>query len=97
MVGGTVSAFLRENPTHNRGFFVSRFRFSKHLVSFTQSKQVEDIVNGLIFMHSLDMVHGDLKAASSRQAGDDNVESNLSFRQISSSTRTVERALQILD
>jgi hypothetical protein len=36
----------------------------RYLVQLTGWEQVEDIVNGLSFMHSLDIVHGDLKLAS---------------------------------
>jgi serine/threonine protein kinase len=60
MSGGTVTAFLRVYPNWERSYLVShcniaRGRTERHF------PQVIDILQGLGFMHSLDVVHGDLK------------------------------------
>jgi hypothetical protein len=68
MTGGTISSYLQCNPQRNRVPYV---RSLLQLISdinfndFWRSYQVDDVVSGLTFMHSLDMVHGDLKAVSS--------------------------------
>jgi serine/threonine protein kinase len=60
MSGGTVTAFLRGFPNWDRSFLVSCC-----ILAWSRSKryrpQVIDILQGLGFMHSLDVVHGDLK------------------------------------
>jgi serine/threonine protein kinase len=60
MTGGTVTAFLREHPDSERSLLVSccvhAWCCSEH-----HCPQVIDILQGLGFMHSLDVVHGDLK------------------------------------
>jgi serine/threonine protein kinase len=74
MAGGTLSAFLKHNPLHNRAPYVCSSLFllllfarinsdisTDHIV---HSYQVEDVINGLTFMHSLDVIHGDMKAVS---------------------------------
>jgi hypothetical protein len=60
MTGGTVTAFLRGYPNWERSFLVSRY-VSAWGCSERRYLQVIDILQGLGFMHSLDVVHGDLK------------------------------------
>jgi serine/threonine protein kinase len=60
MSGGTVTAFLREHPDWERSFLVSH-DFDASGCFERSCPQVIDILQGLGFMHSLDVVHGDLK------------------------------------
>jgi serine/threonine protein kinase len=68
MVGGTISAFLQHNPEFNRVPYVRGFagqtQLSSQLNISCVSYQVDDVICGLTFMHSLDVVHGDMKAVS---------------------------------
>jgi serine/threonine protein kinase len=60
MSGGTVTAFLQEHPDWDRSFLVSH-DVNAWSHSEPRFPQVSDILQGLGFMHSLDVVHGDLK------------------------------------
>jgi serine/threonine protein kinase len=60
MTGGTVTAFLRGCPDWERSLLVSCC-VKAWGCSERYGTQVIDILQGLGFMHSLDVVHGDLK------------------------------------
>jgi serine/threonine protein kinase len=60
MTGGTITAFLRGYPNWERSFLVSCCVLARSRSECCCS-QVIDILQGLGFMHSLDVVHGDLK------------------------------------
>jgi serine/threonine protein kinase len=60
MSGGTITAFLRRYPDWERSYLVSNYA-NAWSRSKPRSLQVIDILRGLGFMHSLDVVHGDLK------------------------------------
>jgi serine/threonine protein kinase len=61
MTGGTVTAFLVERPDWDRSFLVSRYKLNARSLTEPLSPKMIDILQGLGFMHSLDVVHGDLK------------------------------------
>jgi serine/threonine protein kinase len=61
MSGGTVTAFLVERPDWERSFLVSRCDPNAGTLAEPRSPKIIDILQGLGFMHSLDVVHGDLK------------------------------------
>jgi serine/threonine protein kinase len=61
MSGGTVTAFLVERPDWERSFLVSRCNLNAGTLAEPRSLKIIDILQGLGFMHSLDVVHGDLK------------------------------------
>jgi serine/threonine protein kinase len=65
MSEGTVSAFLRAYPEHNRVLLVCITALCRDqiLINF-HGFQALEIVQGVAFMHHLDVVHGDLKAVS---------------------------------
>jgi serine/threonine protein kinase len=65
MTGGTVTAFLRGHPNWERSFLVSCY-VNAWGCSDRCYSQVIDILQGLGFMHSLDVVHGDLKPVRTR-------------------------------
>jgi serine/threonine protein kinase len=60
MSGGTLTVFLREHPDWERSFLVRHCDITWGRSELRLS-QVIDILQGLGFMHSLDVVHGDLK------------------------------------
>jgi serine/threonine protein kinase len=76
MTGGTVTTFLREHPHSERSFLVGSC-----VNALGRSErccpQVIDILQGLGFMHSLDVVHGDLKPVCT---GDCSLQSQLLTR-----------------
>jgi serine/threonine protein kinase len=61
MSGGTVTAFLVECPDWDRSLLVSRCNPNAGSLAEPRSPKIIDILQGLGFMHSLDVVHGDLK------------------------------------
>jgi serine/threonine protein kinase len=77
MTGGPVTAFLRGYPNWERSFLVSCC-----VLAWSRSEcccsQVIDILQGLGFMHSLDVVHGDLKPVCT---GDCSLQSQLLTRE----------------
>jgi serine/threonine protein kinase len=63
MEGGTIDVYLRDHPEGDRTRYVrlmNPLSIAYHLS--LMPLQVKDVVRGLAFMHSLDIVHGDLKA-----------------------------------
>jgi serine/threonine protein kinase len=60
MSGGTMTAFLRDHPDRERSFLVSDDVNASGRSELCYP-QVMDTLQGLGFMHSLDVVHGDLK------------------------------------
>jgi serine/threonine protein kinase len=66
MSGGTMTAFLREHPNRERSSLVSRRKPNAGSVAEPCSSKVIDILQGLGFIHSLDVVHGDLKPVCTR-------------------------------
>jgi serine/threonine protein kinase len=96
MSGGTVTAFLRGYPNWERSFLVSCC-----VLAWSRSEccwpQVIDILQGLGFMHSLDVVHGDLKPVRTGHYSLQLRFLTQSERRMSSSTSRVTHASQTLD
>jgi serine/threonine protein kinase len=64
MDGGTVREFLRNEPEYDRSALACIFFDSRPYQMTELLLQVRDIVCGLAFMHSLDVIHGDVKPVS---------------------------------
>jgi serine/threonine protein kinase len=63
MSEGTICAFFRQRPREHRAKYVS----PKHLFFFSRTvqticAQIEGIINGLQYIHSLNVIHGDIKS-----------------------------------
>lgn len=76
MPNGTIVDYLKRNPNAHRRKFVSVTTFVGIWLAsaLPRSCQVRDIAKGLIYVHSIGLVHGDLKAvgllrSSHSQAG----------------------------
>jgi hypothetical protein len=96
MSGGTVTAFLREHVDSERSFLVSCCVHARGR-SERYGTQVIDILQGLGFMHSLDVVHGDIKPVCT---GDCSLQSQFltrDRRRMSWSTSRVEHDSQTSD
>jgi serine/threonine protein kinase len=63
MPGGTITAYLLQRPEGGRSRYVCA-RLLCFLIDVHVLAQVADIVRGLAYIHSLTVVHGDLKAVS---------------------------------
>jgi serine/threonine protein kinase len=64
MPHGSVSSFLRTHPCADRIRFVRIW--PRKYRSLLTEPQLREIVSGLKYMHSMDVIHGDLKAVSYR-------------------------------
>jgi hypothetical protein len=95
MSGGTVTAFLREYQDSERSFLVG---CCVHAWSRSEryGTQVIDILQGLGFMHSLDVVHGDLKPVCTAGCSLQSQFPTRDRRRMSWSTPKVERGSQTL-
>lgn len=66
MADGNVMQFLHANPDTNRSDFVSAVFISFQFLfkALIYNCQVRDAARGLQYLHSNDIVHGNLKAVS---------------------------------
>lgn len=62
MANGTVTAFLLAHPTVERVPLVCRAVFAAESEAHVRISKLRNIVDGLRYVHSLGIVHGDLKA-----------------------------------
>jgi serine/threonine protein kinase len=61
MEEGTISGYLQRHPYKHRAAFV-RIYPALSLWPMLMHCQMRDILHGLMYMHNLDVIHGDLKA-----------------------------------
>jgi serine/threonine protein kinase len=65
MPNGTVVRFLKPRPDENRSSYVCfSYLIIAHFSLTPSIYQLMDIVNGLIYLHSLNIIHGDIKGVS---------------------------------
>lgn len=64
MTNGNINQFLKTKPKANRMFFVRIITLISSRVELRNSLQLVDVANGLEYLHSVDLVHGDLKGVS---------------------------------
>jgi len=62
MTNGNISRYLKQNPAANRLDLVTLFS-TVHPACLRSSRQLMDIAKGLQFLHSIGVLHGDLKGA----------------------------------
>jgi serine/threonine protein kinase len=96
MSGGTLTVFLREHPDWDRSFLASHDLNAWGRAELCHHQMI-DILQGLGFMHSLDVVHGDLKPVRTGDCAPQPQLLKRSERRMSSSTSKVERDSQTLD
>jgi serine/threonine protein kinase len=63
MPHGTIVNYLIENPTKNRFALVGcpAFRSHRSLMIYVNFRKLSDVAKGLKYLHSSEVVHGDLK------------------------------------
>lgn len=64
MSHGNVQTYLKNNPKSNRSKLVRMFESNIGRPMLTVRLKVRDIILGLDYLHSINIIHGDLKAVS---------------------------------
>jgi serine/threonine protein kinase len=73
MPNGDLREYIKRNPNADRVSLVSLFlcTFAQHLTSPVPSSQLLGIAEGLAYLHSYDVIHGDLKGVRAIPRTDD--------------------------
>ena len=61
MENGNITQHLRRNPRVNRLSLVNPSRFSSVRPSADLVEQLADVARGAVYLHAMNIVHGDLK------------------------------------